>query len=400
MKKKGFTLVELLAVIAILAILVIMALPAVLNMYNKARIDSFSNEVNTIVRTARQQYLLDGGKNNIYTNSEGSSNELELTGDSGLKYYVETNNTGKIVKLQVTNGIYQYDMSDSNGIDIIDKEDIKVVSDLENGEILNITIESPFTFVSRQNPSSITIGDEIALGTEHFYVINTNSNNTVLFAKYNLLVGNIFRKSPPSQSNYSFVRELTSSDTGYGLQSENTIAIMSDEYNQFTGTVAFAGTSYWDDNGSMASPYNANGAGFCGQIDSANCANIYNSELSTIAPVYTYSGGQGSAQNNGYTIAYYVEAYKNKLILMGAPQNIVGRLLVLEEANAIKNGSNSSLAGHLHDTDYWIATAPNSNSVWYVDESGRVFYLFNFTTRCLNLGVRPVIVVPTYAMPN
>ncbi len=48
MKKRGFTLVELLAVIAILAILVIMALPAVLRMYNKARIDSFSNEVNTI----------------------------------------------------------------------------------------------------------------------------------------------------------------------------------------------------------------------------------------------------------------------------------------------------------------------------------------------------------------
>ncbi len=49
MKNKGFTLVELLAVIAILAILVIMALPAVFRMYNKARIDSFSNEVNTII---------------------------------------------------------------------------------------------------------------------------------------------------------------------------------------------------------------------------------------------------------------------------------------------------------------------------------------------------------------
>ena len=38
MKKKGFTLVELLAVIAILAILVIMALPAVLSMFTKARV--------------------------------------------------------------------------------------------------------------------------------------------------------------------------------------------------------------------------------------------------------------------------------------------------------------------------------------------------------------------------
>ena len=37
--RKGFTLVELLAVIAILAILVIIALPNVLNMYKKANLN-------------------------------------------------------------------------------------------------------------------------------------------------------------------------------------------------------------------------------------------------------------------------------------------------------------------------------------------------------------------------
>lgn len=35
MKKKGFTLVELLAVIAIIAILTLMAVPAVIKMYNE-----------------------------------------------------------------------------------------------------------------------------------------------------------------------------------------------------------------------------------------------------------------------------------------------------------------------------------------------------------------------------
>ena len=37
MKKKGFTLVELLAVIAILAILVILSLPNVMSMYHNAK---------------------------------------------------------------------------------------------------------------------------------------------------------------------------------------------------------------------------------------------------------------------------------------------------------------------------------------------------------------------------
>ncbi len=150
MKNKGFTLVELLAVIAILAILVIMALPAVLKMYSKARIDSFSNEVNTVAKTARQQYLLDGGKVKRYTNAEGSTNKLSLTGNSKLKYYVEMNDQGKIIKLQVTNGDYQYNISDSNGINVADSEDVDIVSELDEKDILVInslpTDESYFTY--------------------------------------------------------------------------------------------------------------------------------------------------------------------------------------------------------------------------------------------------------------
>ena len=101
MKKRGFTLVELLAVIAILAILVIMALPAVLRMFNSARKDSFTNEVNTIIRTARQQYLLSGGQDTTWSNASGSTKSLDLTGNSRLIYYVKMDNEGKITKLQV-----------------------------------------------------------------------------------------------------------------------------------------------------------------------------------------------------------------------------------------------------------------------------------------------------------
>ncbi len=108
MKKRGFTLVELLAVIAILAILVIMALPAVLRMFNQARIDTFSNEVNTIIRTTRQQYLLGGG---IPQSFNSSSNKLPLTGNSSLEYCVSIDGNGKITELKATNGNYKYESS-------------------------------------------------------------------------------------------------------------------------------------------------------------------------------------------------------------------------------------------------------------------------------------------------
>ena len=134
--KKGFTLVELLAVIAILAILVIMALPAVLRMFNQARIDTFSNEINTILRTAKQQYLLDGGNAQTWTNADGSTNKLPLTGNSKLKYYVKMNGNGQITNIQVTNGEYQY--SKSGIVEDVVKDDIKVVSELSEEDKLVI----------------------------------------------------------------------------------------------------------------------------------------------------------------------------------------------------------------------------------------------------------------------
>ena len=49
MNKKGFTLVELLAVIAILAILVIIALPNVMEMFNSAKENSFKTFANLCI---------------------------------------------------------------------------------------------------------------------------------------------------------------------------------------------------------------------------------------------------------------------------------------------------------------------------------------------------------------
>ena len=100
------------------------------------------------------------------------------------------NGQGQITRFQATNGDFQY--SRIGIIDIVDKNDIQVVSDLSEGETL--TIQNPVVFVTRQNSGSITVRDEIAIDSEHFYVISTNSTETVLLAKYNLFVGDIFEE--------------------------------------------------------------------------------------------------------------------------------------------------------------------------------------------------------------
>ena len=390
--QKGFTLVELLAVIAILAILVIMALPAVLRMFEKARVDSFTNEINTIIRTTRQQYLLDGG---VPQSFNSSSNKLPLTGNSSLEYCVSIDGNGKITELKATNGNYKYESSG-----IVNEVHSTEVSTAESNYELSCAggNTSSITYVNRQNEGSITVGDEVAIDTEHFYVISSDETNTVLLAKYNLLVGDVYNKNG---SNWEFTKTFTSDDAGYGLQSETAKGSYSG-CTDYTGVVAFSGKGYWDNancvsDGSGTTPCSGTSGLKSEYANSANAAGktgnysiplpyVYNSSMSSVVPEYiTYNNSWRAAQDNGYTIAYYVEGYVNTLKSLGASNNITGRLLTYEEANSLS----STIKGNW---SYWLGSAYNQYSVRFV--YGGSMYSNYFWDDNHN-GVRPVIVVST-----
>jgi len=390
--KKGFTLVELLAVIAILAILVIMALPAVLRMFEKARVDSFTNEVNVLVRTTEQQYLLGGG---VPQSFNSSSNKLPLTGNSSLEYCVSIDGNGKITELKATNGNYKYESSGT--VDEVHSTEVSAAESNYELSCAGGSGSSSITYVNRQNEESITVGDEVAIDTEHFYVISSDETNTVLLSKYNLLVGDVYNKNG---STWTKTKTLTTSDTGYGLQSETAKGYYSG-CTDYTGVVAFSGKGYWDNANCVS---DGSGSSTCSgtaglKSEYANAANaagktgtystpypyVYNSSMSSVAPAYTYGNPYGYAQDNGYTIAYYVEGYVNRLKSLGAPNNITGRLLTYEEANSLS----STIRGTF---SYWLGSASNQYSVRRVrggSVSSHTFWLGD------NNGVRPVIVVST-----
>lgn len=109
MKKKGFTLVELLAVIAILAILILVAMPSVIALYNKAREKSFRNEVETVkVELEKEKFnsSLNGVKIPEVYSSFGE-NQLDMDGRE-LEYYAEMNSDGSIKYLEVSDGQFYY----------------------------------------------------------------------------------------------------------------------------------------------------------------------------------------------------------------------------------------------------------------------------------------------------
>ena len=76
--KKGFTLVELLAVIAILAILTILAIPNIINFYNESKLKTNYINKQNIVKSAQEFYLQN--PNSYFESDEDIYNKLELSG--------------------------------------------------------------------------------------------------------------------------------------------------------------------------------------------------------------------------------------------------------------------------------------------------------------------------------
>ncbi len=140
MKKKGFTLVELLAVIAILAILVIIALPNVMSLFNEAKKNSFSNELKEIYKTAQNQWMTDSMINTrelYYSRTgdttlkcDGSTNNgtLQLSGRQQLQFGITVDKAGDVIDFVATDGTYMYQFQGTSGSNVLKIENIGSVT--------------------------------------------------------------------------------------------------------------------------------------------------------------------------------------------------------------------------------------------------------------------------------
>ncbi len=270
---------------------------------------------------------------------------------------------------------------------------------------VEVDSSSQIVFTNRQD-EDVTVGDIVSINGEEFYVINPedDSGNTVLLAKYNLLVGDVYNQVSGS---WSKTKTLTSSDTGYGLQNENAKGYYGTSATDRTGVVAFSGKGYWDNydcawSGSgtstrctgikgLKSEY-VNASNEAGKTEnySSPYPYVYNNSMSTVAPSYgAYTSSEGTLRavyDNGYTIAYYVEEYVNTIKRIGSINNITGRLLTREEVTSLS----STIKGNW---SYWLGSASKTTHVHRI-------YAGNYNTSGASMGsgagVRPVIVVNTF----
>ena len=150
MKRKGFTLVELLAVIAILAILVLIALPNVLRFYYDFKKKAFLVECKEIIDTSKKQWFSEYAnkpKEIIYSRCmDGScSIVLDMSARKEIEYYLLLDRRGEVNRVYITDGIFQYiedngellnNMNGENTTELL--EEVQTIADLNEHEIIEI----------------------------------------------------------------------------------------------------------------------------------------------------------------------------------------------------------------------------------------------------------------------
>lgn len=186
--RKGFTLVELLAVIAILAILMVIAIPGIITLFNNAKTNAFITEAKAVYKAASQKYNADVFATG-QTTQDYTTGDLDLNG-SDIQYLVNFKNN-KMVYFYVQNG---------ENILTLNNSDIKISDITENKK----SIDTEGTKLALDN--SKTVIDNTKDGTLKNYRIYGNAEgikniNIVSYGK------NLF------DNNFDNYIEMTSSST-------------------------------------------------------------------------------------------------------------------------------------------------------------------------------------------
>lgn len=133
--KKGFTLVELLAVIVVLAIIILIAMPAVLSSMEKARKNSFAVEANEVIRAAQTAYA------DAVMNGKASGNNIcipyNYLKNGFLEKHDDNYNGSVLITINPTSGQASYKIYLSNSNYTVDSS--KNTPDIDSSKVNQVT---------------------------------------------------------------------------------------------------------------------------------------------------------------------------------------------------------------------------------------------------------------------
>ena len=241
--KKGFTLVELLAVIAILAILVIIAIPNVLKMFNDAKKNSFLTEAKTVYSEAGKKYISDsitspGNNEYIYCKSKTDSlNLLSLSG-RGINYYIKTDSNGNVNTIVVWDDTRYVAKKDSK-IDVTSLTESKdITDDIKNATCENIS--EVVGLVDKIKPEYKVTGSVTFEDRQHLSLnIKMNNMNDSTFSKVKYVIS----RKLNYETTYTKVNEYVATNKAEGFN-----YTFLDETNSYSMDTKYQVLAYTDDN--------------------------------------------------------------------------------------------------------------------------------------------------------
>ena len=214
------------------------------------------------------------------------------------------------------------------------------------------------------NGSLDTIGSEVCIDEECFYIFKNDGTNVSMISKYNLHIGNTYDGTVVPLANPT------------GIQNEKAIG--------------------WFSGRSKTNP-------IIGNIGFYSYGNIYWSSSVTNYPAYVF--------NANSPIYSHLQNYKNILINKGANVSNIRLIQVNELVNLGCNISTSSCTSSqypwLYSTSYWTGSAASSTNVYHVISNGNLNSSITFTdfnagsdtlaaetAHEILAGARPVIEIP------
>ena len=238
-------------------------------------------------------------------------------------------------------------------------------------------LHSAISFVKRQTEGQITPGDIIEIGgTEDFFVFKTDSEKTLLFARYDLLVG---YESHDKGATHTLIDPNT---PGYGLQSADAVSY-DQTINDWKGMTSFATTNYWLNGNNLLSPYNQNNT------------IIYNSYYESFEYSADHSPARIYVYDENSTIYPYLNGengYVNKLKALGAPSTVTARLLKIEESSMTSSIKYNGVPISINGQSYWCGSTETANGLMAFYPNGDLYTGVGYG---ISYGIRPVIEIPT-----
>ena len=113
MNKKGFTLVEVLAVIVLLGAVLLIVIPNITGSFTKAKKELFYDNVLKIYTESTNTYLVDNSSKEFCVGSDAVIKRINIDNDD-IYYQVIVDSYGAVKELRVSDGEYYYYLNKSN----------------------------------------------------------------------------------------------------------------------------------------------------------------------------------------------------------------------------------------------------------------------------------------------